>query len=64
LAAYNAGEGAVQRSGGIPAYAETKDYVRKVTHIYQSTSSQAGAHVAPIVRYVDERGVVHYSNVE
>ena len=63
LAAYNAGEGAVERSGGIPSYAETKDYVRKVTRIYQS-SSPTGAHAAPIVRYVDERGVVHYSNVE
>jgi len=71
LAAYNAGEGAVQRSGGVPAYAETQDYVRKVTHIYQSASGQTGAlaagyksPVAPIVRFVDEQGVVHYSNVE
>jgi len=64
LAAYNAGEGAVERSGGIPSYAETQDYVRKVTHLYQSVSSQAGAHAAPIVRYVDEHGVVRYSNVE
>ena len=64
LAAYNAGEGAVARSGGIPSYAETKDYVRKVTRLYQSASSPTGAHAAPIVRYVDERGVVHYSNVE
>jgi soluble lytic murein transglycosylase-like protein len=64
LAAYNAGEGAVQRSGGIPSYAETKDYVSKVTRLYQSASSPTGTHAAPIVRYVDERGVVHYSNVE
>jgi soluble lytic murein transglycosylase-like protein len=71
LAAYNAGEGAVQRSGGVPSYAETQEYVRKVTNLYQSGSPQSGANAAgnkapasPIVRYVDEHGVVHYTNVE
>ncbi len=36
VAAYNAGEGAVIRHGGIPPYPETQDYVVKVIGYYRT----------------------------
>jgi soluble lytic murein transglycosylase-like protein len=35
LAAYNAGERAVEKYRGIPPYAETRNYVKKITGIYK-----------------------------
>lgn len=34
LAAYNAGEGAVDRAHGVPAYRETRNYVQRVQDVY------------------------------
>lgn len=35
IAAYNAGENAVKRHGGVPPYPETQEYVRRVRILYQ-----------------------------
>jgi len=40
LAAYNAGEKAVARYGGIPPYAETQGYVRRVLALYKQYSAE------------------------
>lgn len=37
LAGYNAGEGAVERHGGIPPYAETRAYVKQILRRYGGT---------------------------
>lgn len=43
LAAYNAGEGAVQRAGNqIPAYKETQNYVRRVLDLYAQLKPRSG----------------------
>ncbi|MEJ2007851.1 MAG: transglycosylase SLT domain-containing protein [Acidobacteriota bacterium] len=71
LAAYNAGEERVIRSGGIPAIPETEHYVREVTHFYHSKdtgssvpATPARGRLEPIVSYVDSGGVIHFTNAE
>jgi len=38
LAAYNAGEGAVNRYLGVPPYAETKGYIAKIMRVYRQVT--------------------------
>lgn len=39
MAAYNAGSGAVMAAGGVPAYTETQNYIRRIYNIYVRLSS-------------------------
>jgi Transglycosylase SLT domain len=78
LAAYNAGSGAVARSAGVPHYAETQSYVRRITNLYYGgsnygRSSHGGFNVTPEGNFPsrepvrvqrDARGVLYISNTE
>ena len=70
LAAYNAGAGAVARSAGVPHFAETQNYVRRITDLYAG-GGEGGSrvifgavHADPVRVERDERGVLHMSNTE
>jgi soluble lytic murein transglycosylase-like protein len=67
LAAYNAGERAVDLSNGVPAYAETRKYVQKVTDAYFEPSSGRDfslwtAPRPPVRREVESSGRLVFTN--
>ncbi|HZR64308.1 MAG TPA: lytic transglycosylase domain-containing protein [Terriglobales bacterium] len=66
LAAYNAGMGAVARSSGIPRYAETRNYVKRITELYGGSGSTyfSGASHDPVRVERDSRGVLYISNTD
>jgi soluble lytic murein transglycosylase-like protein len=62
VAAYNAGQGAVDQHGGIPPYPETMAYVRRVRGRYPRSGRAAEpAARGTIHRYLDDRGIVVYT---
>lgn len=67
LAAYNAGSGAVARSRGVPNFAETRNYVRRITNLYGGNvgaSYFGGASREPVRVERDSRGVLYISNTD
>ncbi len=61
LAAYNAGSTAVVRNHGVPPYAETRQYVRRIQKLYGGAD---GSPQVPIHVYRDANGVLTITNTE
>ena len=61
LAAYNAGAGAVARNRGVPPYAETRDYVKRITRLYGADASHT-VRGTPIRTARDSEGHLVFSN--
>ena len=66
LAAYNAGSGAVARSAGVPRFAETQNYVRRITTLYYGgfDLGPSSASHDPVKVQRDARGVLYISNTD
>jgi len=67
LAAYNAGENLVQRTGRVPGFRETHDYVRSITRRYGRTHLVPANETPPapllMFKYMDRDGVLHLTNI-
>ena len=64
VAAYNAGEAAVDAHRGIPPYAETQQYVQRVLHRSgRAASTGRAALPRSVYRYSGPNGSVTYSNL-
>ena len=62
VAAYNAGENAVTKHGGVPPYRETQAYLQKVSRLYSLTHRQSRPPSRQIHRIETEDGRVIYTN--
>lgn len=64
IAAYNAGEGAIAKYGGVPPYAETRTYVARVANNLKSARAAASAKVrAPKPSPAPEKAAQNYSPI-